>query len=254
MLSLLTISFMGCVQQPKLAEPTKEEKQARAHQSAKVHTELAGEYFNRGQMEVALEEIEEALKAEANYAPAHNVLGLINMKLNEDTKALQNFTQAVKLAPDDAEIRNNYGWFLCQRYSQLMDQAMEQFAQAISNPLYATPEMALTNAGICEIKRQRYDEGHAYLRKALLRQPNYFSALLALADMDFRRGKLTEAKSKLAELMQNNLSTPESLLLAIQIEQAAGDSMTADSYIFQLQKRFPDSNEAMLVREGRVNE
>ena len=86
MLLTFVIGFMGCVQQPRLAEPTKEEKQARAHQSAKVHTELAGEYFNRGQMEVALEEIDEALKAEPNYAPAHNVFGLINMKLNEDAK------------------------------------------------------------------------------------------------------------------------------------------------------------------------
>jgi len=72
--------------------------------------------------------------------------------------------------------------------------------------------------------------------------------------MDFQRGKLTEAKSKLTELMQKNSPTPESLLLAIRIEQAAGDSMAADSYIFQLQKRFPDSNEAMLVREGKANE
>lgn len=253
MLLTFVIGFMGCVQQPRLAEPTEEEKRARAHQSAKVHTELAGEYFNRGQMEVALEEIDEALKAEPNYAPAHNVFGLINMKLNEDAKAMQNFTQAVKLASDDGEIRNNYGWFLCQRYPQLMDQAIEQFSQAINNSLYATPEMALTNAGICEIKRQRYDEAHTYLRKALLKQPNYFSALLALVDLDFQRGKLAEAKSKLTELMQNNSPTPESLLLAIKIEQAAGDQMTVDSYIFQLQKRFPDSNEAILVREGKVN-
>lgn len=252
-LLVLILGFGGCVQQPRVAEPTKEEKSARALQSAKVHTELAGEYYNRGQMDVALEEVDEALKAEPNYAPAYNVLGLVNMKLNDDAKALQNFTQALKLTPENAEIRNNYGWFLCQRVSQQMDQAIEQFTQAVQNPLYTTPEMALTNAGICEIKRQRYDEAQAYLRKALLIQPSYFTALLALVDMDFRRGRLVEAKSKLIELMQNNSPTPESLLLAIQIEQAIGDQMSADSYIFQLQKRFPDSREAISVREGKIN-
>ena len=221
------------MQQPRVAEPTKEEKSARALQSAKVHTELAGEYYNRGQMDVALEEVDEALKAEPNYAPAYNVLGLVNMKLNDDAKALQNFTQALKLTPENAEIP-------C---TALPFPAIARF-RAI---------LPVSEIGICEIKRQRYDEAQAYLRKALLIQPSYFTALLALVDMDFRRGRLVEAKSKLIELMQNNSPTPESLLLAIQIEQAIGDQMSADSYIFQLQKRFPDSREAISVREGKIN-
>ena len=37
---------------------------------------------------VALEEVTEALKAQSDYALAYNVLGLINMTLNENSKAL----------------------------------------------------------------------------------------------------------------------------------------------------------------------
>lgn len=70
--------------------------------------------------------------------------------------------------------------------------------------------------------------------------------------MDFQRGNLILAKSRIAQLLQNSASTPESLLLAIRIEQAMGDLMAADSYIFQLQKHFPDSKEAIAVREGKI--
>ena len=70
--------------------------------------------------------------------------------------------------------------------------------------------------------------------------------------LDFQRGHLTDAKSKLTLFLQNNTPTPESLLVAIQIEHAMGDQLAADSYGFQLQKHFPDSKEATAIREGKV--
>ena len=110
----------------------------------------------------------------------------------------------------------------------------------------------ITNAGICELKRQKYNEAQIFFQRALSIQSNYSPALIGLMDIDFQRGNLADAKSKLVLFLQNNTSTPESLLLAIQIEQAMGDQLAADSYIFQLQKYFPDSKEAVAVREGKI--
>lgn len=242
----------ACVQQPIDEGLSSQAKSERAYQSAKIHTELAAEYFNRGQLEVALEEVAEALNAQSNYAPAYNVLGLINMVLNENNNALSNFEKAIRLAPKNSEIHNNYGWFLCQRFAQRMDQAINHFMIAAQDPLYPTPEMSWANAGICELKRQKYDEAQTFFQRALSIQPNYSPALIGLVDSDFQRGNLVAAKSKLVLFLQNNTSTPESLLLAIQIEQAVGDQPAADSYIFQLQKYFPDSKEAAAVREGKI--
>ena len=120
---------------------------------------------------------------------------------------------------------------------------------AAQDPLYPTPEMSLTNAGICELKRQKYNEAQLFFQRALSIQPNYSPASIGLVDIDFQRGNLAEAKSRLVLFLQNNTSTPESLLLAIRIEQAIGDQSAADSYIFQLQKYFPDSKESAAVRE-----
>ncbi len=249
---LILWGLNACVQQSINDGMSDQARAERAHLSAKIHTELAAEYFNRGQLEVALEEVAEALNAQANYAPAYNVLGLVYMALNENDKALENFERAIQIAPKNSEINNNYGWFLCQRFPQRMDQAIGHFMAATTDPLYATPEMAFANAGLCEIKRKNYDAAEAFLQKALLIQSKYSPAVIGIIDIDFQRGNLVAAKSKLTDFLQNNASTPESLLLAIQIEQAMGDQLTADSYIFQLQKHFPDSKEAVAIREGKI--
>ncbi len=248
------LGLNACVQQPIDGGMSPEEKTERAFQSAKIHTELAAEYFSRGQLDIAIEEVTEALKAHSNYAPAYNVLGLVNMALNEDSKALDSFEQAILLAPKNSEIHNNYGWFLCQRLPDRMDQAINFFMMASKDPLYLTPEMAFTNAGLCELKRNRYTEAQLFLQKALSIQPNYSPALIGLINIEFQRGNLTDAKSKLGAFLQNNPSTPDSLFLAIQIEQAIGDQRAGDSYLFQLQKYFPDSKEALAVREGKIRQ
>ena len=250
-LTSFLLGFGGCVQHAVNNAPV-QPGEDRALQSAKIHTELAAEYFYRGQLDVALEEVTEALKAQSNYALAYNVLGLINMALNENSKALDNFERAVRLAPQNSEIRNNYGWFLCQRFSQRMDQAIEHFMMAAKDPLYATPEMSYTNAGVCETQRQNYIQAKIFLQKALSLKPSYVPATIGLIDIDFQRGNLAEAKSKLALFMQNNALTAESLLMAIKIEQAIGNQLAAESYIFQLQKYFPESKESAMVREGKV--
>ncbi len=249
---LLLSGLNACVQQSTNDGMTDQARAERAHLSAKIHTELAAEYFNRGQLDVALEEIAEAFNAQSNYAPAYNVLGLVYMTLNENDKALQNFERAIQIAPKNSEINNNYGWFLCQRLPQRMDQAIAHFMAATTDPLYATPEMAFANAGLCEIKRKNYDAAEVFLQKAMLIQSKYSPAVIGIIDIDFQRGNLEGAKSKLTDFLQNNALTPESLLLAIQIEQAMGDQLTADSYIFQLQKHFPDSKEAVAIREGKI--
>ena len=251
-LLMLILGLGACVQQPIDNGMSVQANAERAFQSAKIHTELAAEYFHRGQLDVALEEVTEALKAQSDYALAYNVLGLINMALNENSKALDNFEQAIRKAPKNPEIHNNYGWFLCQRFPQRMDQAISYFMTAAIDPLYSTPEMSYTNAGICEIKRQKYNEGQQFFQKALSIQPNYSPALIGLIDTDFQRGNLTDAQSKLALFQKNNSPTPESLILAIKIEQAMGNQLAVDSYIFQLQKHFPESKEAAAIREGKI--
>lgn len=251
---VLVLLVGGCGQ-PSVKETavTAEETKKRALQSARIHTELAGQYYSRRQYRVAIEEAEIALQANPNYAPAYNVLGLVYMDLRENARARLNFERALRIAPNDSDVHNNFGWFLCQRQPEQMDLAVDHFMSALRDSLYETPEKTYSNAGICVLKRNEFERAKAFFQKALVIRPSYPLAVLGLIEIDFRYGNLKTAKSNITSYMQTYPLTPESLWLAIQIERAIGDHQAAASYAFQLQRRFPDSSEAMSLREGKLN-
>uniref|UniRef100_UPI0035B48375 hypothetical protein n=1 Tax=Chitinimonas sp. TaxID=1934313 RepID=UPI0035B48375 len=67
----LALSSIMLLSAAKAAEPSRQEN------SARIHTELAAEYYARAQYGVALEEIKAARDAVPDYAPTFNVEGLV---------------------------------------------------------------------------------------------------------------------------------------------------------------------------------
>jgi len=114
---------------------------------ARIHTELAALYFQQGGIKTALDELANAVRIDPDYAPAYSVYGLVYMQLGERDKANRSFQQAIALAPNDPEIRNNYGLFLCE--TQQYQAGLNQLDLALSNPLYTTPAKALVTASRC---------------------------------------------------------------------------------------------------------
>lgn len=253
LLFICLIYLAGCAQAPIADKPTPEELKQKALRSAAIHTELAGQYFQRGQYRVAIEEADLALRAKPDYALAYNMLGLIYMDLQEDARAEENFERALKIAGNDPDIHNNYGWFLCQRRESRIEDSIHHFMQAVSDPLYDTPEKSYANAGLCALKLPDYDRARAFFREALIIRPGYALARLGLIELDLQRGNLETAESEIARHLKTYPATPESLWLAIRIAQATNDVNARTNYAFQLQKRFPDSREARALRAGKVN-
>ena len=229
----------------------KEQSESAKKESTKLHTLLAGEYYNRGQYKVAIDEVNKSLRNNSNYAPAYNVFGLIYMDLHDDKLAQQNFERALGIAPDDSEIHNNFGWFLCQRKPKQMDQAIKHFMAALKDPLYPTPEMSNANAGTCELSRGNYKSAEDFFQKALALKPKYSPALIGLTEMNFISGNLAAAKLNLSRYMRTSTPTAESLWLGMKIERKAGNRQAAASYASQLNKRFPNSKEAIALRNGK---
>ena len=81
---------------------------------AKLHTELGTLYFQDRNVPVAMEELTIAIYIDPTYAPAYGMRALVHNYLREPQHAEDNFREALRYAPDDPEIANNYGWFLCQ--------------------------------------------------------------------------------------------------------------------------------------------
>lgn len=213
-----------------------------ATQRARAHTELGTAYFQAGNMAVALEEVRIAVSADRNYAPAYNLSGLVHMYLRENQVAEQNFVEGLRLAPADPEISNNYGWFLCQTGRE--KEGIAQFISAVKNPLYGTPELSLTNAGVCAMQVDDMAVAEDYLTKALRLGRNTSSALLQLGHLNFRLKRYLDAKDFLARLHNQSDPTAESLWLALRVERALGDRKAEAGFTSQLRRRFPDSKEA----------
>jgi len=222
----------------------------RSQASAKIHTELAEQYYERGQLGVALDELRHATQAESNYAPAYSVRGLVHMALREDKEAEEDFRHSLSLDSTNSEAHNNYGWFLCQRGRER--ESVRQFLAALKNPLYATPEQAYLNAGMCSKKAGEMKDAEEFLQKALLLKPDMPEARLGLAELSFANGDYAAAKSNFTRYAQSapdNL-TAENLWMAVRIERKLGDKNAEDSYALQLRKRFPDSHENQLMMQG----
>lgn len=243
----------GCGHAPVQEKPTPEELKQRALQSAKIHTELAGQYYHRGQYRVAIEEAEIALQKKTDYAPAYNMLGLVYMDLQEDDRAEWNFERGLGITPNDPDIRNNFGWFLCQRKPDRIEQAIGHFMAAVRDPLYETPERTYTNAGLCVLKQNDFERAQSYFQEALVIRPGYPLARLGLVELDFSRGEVKKAWAAINRYLQTYPPAPGSLWLAVRIARANGDVDAETNYAFQLQKRFPDSREARESRAGRLN-
>lgn len=219
-----------------------------ARNRAKIHTELGSLYFQAGNMAVALEEIRVAVDADAGYAPAYNIRGLIHMYLRENAIADDNFRRALSLAAGDPEINNNYGWFLCQ--TGRGRESLAYFGNAIKNPLFATPEKSYVNAGICALKINDVAAAEDYLQKALRFGAKAVAAYYPLADLNYRRGRFDEARRLLAEFHRTGEPTAESLWLATRTERHLGDRGAEASFATQLRRRFPDSKESADMKRG----
>lgn len=216
---------------------------------ARAHSELASAYYEQGNLGVALEEARIAITADANYAPAHTVLGLIHMDLKEDGLADQSFQRALRIAPNDPDANHNYGWFLCQSGREEM--SLKYFLLAIRNPLYAAPQKSYTVAGICAARKNNDRDAIEYLERALRLDPGHLPARINLAQLRYRRGEYDQARVLISDFNRSVEPTAESIWLALRIERKLGNKASETGFAEQLRRRFAGSPEFQSLQQGR---
>jgi type IV pilus assembly protein PilF len=250
---LTVLAAVGCASAPDAPEfkstqdTSGQENDSRSR--ARIHTELASGYFELGNMGVALEEVNEAMRAEPGYGPAYNVAALVYAELKEDRRAQEAFQQALRINPLDSDANNNYGRFLCDRKRE--EEAIKYFLAALRNPLYQTPDRSYVNAGLCSRRRGDIASAEDYFQKALKVSPNQPQAVYQLADIAYARGGYAQAKAHLTRLQRLAPANAESLWLALRVERKLGDRAAAASYSKQLTNKFPNSKEAQALLAGR---
>ena len=246
----------GCAGGPLSGDLPREESSgpiigevAAARERARIHTELAGAYFQKGNLGVALSEARIAIAADSDYAPAYNVLGLVYSDLHETSDAQEAFERSLRLNSSDPDANHNYAWFLCE--NKRPEESIRYFLLAVRHPLYATPQKSYAMAAICAQRANKHRDAEEYLERALRLDPNYTPALISLAHAKYRRGELTAARDLVGRYNKLSEPTAESLWLGLRIERKRGNSSAVTSFANQLRRSFPGSKEYQEMQKGR---
>ncbi|MCH9027068.1 MAG: type IV pilus biogenesis/stability protein PilW [Proteobacteria bacterium] len=238
----------ACVTTGRKPEPDKQSISA----AAGYNLQLGVAYMHQGHMEAALEILEKSIRQDPDRADTHTALAVLYIRLGRLAEAGAEYRRSLRLEPDNSATLNNYGAYLCQRGDY--DEAMENFARAVKNPLYRTPAAAHTNAGLCARDKGNSGQAESYFRLALAADPEFIGALLQLADLSFEEKIYLQARAFMDRYMASAASaTPDALWLGLRVEEALGDKAAAGAYSMQLLEKFPDSVEVRWVLEAEKN-
>ena len=171
------------------------------------------------------------------------------MELGEDKKAEDMFRRALRADPQSSSTRNNYGQFLCSRGRN--EEGLRNLLEAVKNPLYATPDVAYKNAGVCARRAGDNRGAEEYFRQAVMHNPRQGQALFNLSDLNYVNKNFAQAKVFADRLLQIiERPGPEVLWLSARIERKLGNAEAAGRYSQQLRTRFPESAEARALTNG----
>ncbi|MCC7328135.1 MAG: type IV pilus biogenesis/stability protein PilW [Burkholderiales bacterium] len=243
-----TSSSKQAAPQVPVTPPPPPIQEAPAPYRAQLHTEIAAGFYERGQMDVALQELAEAVKLDPKNAKIYNVYGLVYAMLGQEANAQRNFQQALELAPNDSEIRQNWGWYLCSHGRA--KESLQEFELAVRNPLYRTPDVALVNAGKCAAEIGENARANDYFKRALAINANSTTAAYNMALLAYRQGQFDEARALMKRVGQQPNPPAEALYLGMCIERKLGDPASETSYISMLRNRFPESAETKAISTG----
>ncbi|MDT8448990.1 MAG: type IV pilus biogenesis/stability protein PilW [Wenzhouxiangellaceae bacterium] len=220
--------------------------------AAELNTRLGVGYLERGDLQVAMQKLELALRQDPKHVPAHMALGIVYDTIGREGKALEHLETAVRLAPEDGAAQNTYAALLCRtgRFAE----ADRHFRAALEDPFYGTPDVALANAGSCARRAGELDKAERYLRRAIEIAPENRTALYNLALVSFDQGEPLAARAFLQRLAAGGPLSPTALLLGVRVERALGSEADAQEYARLLTKRFPDSPQASELRQQNEND
>ena len=223
-----------------------------ARKRARLRMELGITYYQDAKYSVALDELKQSMQLDPTFADPLGVLALVYMELGEKQLAEQSFQRALQLQPNGSDINTNYGWFLCGNGKEA--QSIPYFLNAIRNPLYAHPALALQDAGVCEYRIHAYAEAENYFLRSFQLDPSSGLTAYGLALIYFDQKQIDKAHFYIGRVNSSGNAAANTLWLGIRVEHMLGNNSEEASLGTQLVRGFPASVEAQLYQRRAYNE
>lgn len=159
-------------------------------------------YFARHDFDRALADCNKALRlAQGSIPEAHNLRGLCFDRNGEYAKAIDDFSEAIRLDPGDPTYVNNRG--TSYQAGGDLARALEDYNRAMSiDPQYAT---ALNNRGNLLAQKGMHAEALVDLRKAVAIEPDNPNSNSNLGSVLYRINELREACKYLTRAIEIDL-------------------------------------------------
>ena len=138
----LAVLLVGCAS--STPQTVAKDLQSGAPERAALRLQLASAYCAQGQLDVALAEAAQAVQLAPDDAQAYGMRALVLAAQRQTLPAEKDFLYALRLAPHNPELSNNYGLFLCQ--TGRAAQSLAYFDAALADAAYVSPEKALGKA------------------------------------------------------------------------------------------------------------
>jgi len=240
---LFAVFLAGCTTSAeKAVVTTKKADEPNFKEAAELNVQLAVGYIQRKQYKPARDKLEKAIKQNSDYLPAYKTLAYLYALLGQTEKAEEKYQEALELNPENADLANSYGAFLCSQGKY--DEAQEMLRIAYTDPFYEALFLAQSNAGSCYIKQDEYKKAEALLRKSLRINPKLPGSLISMAEVGIKTERYLMARAYIQRYHAVHKATASSLWIQIQAEKNLGAKDHYMKYARKLIRDFPDSDEA----------
>jgi type IV pilus assembly protein PilF len=239
LVSAAVLALVGC------ASATNKAK--KKGDASNYNMQLGMAYLNQGDLGLAKEKLDRAVAENPSDPNVHSAMAMLQDRLGHPDQADKEFKAALSLGPRSPDVLNNYAVMLCR--TGRVDEGVKAFEEAAHNALYRTPEAAYTNAGVCLRGAKRDTQAAMSFRRALRVKPNFAEAAYQLADLDFRRGEIKDARETVDQYIGAFEPTPDLLLIGVQIARKQGDRMAEEKFARKLRMDFPSSDQTRALAD-----
>ena len=245
----LGVLLAGC------ASTADKEQTASVEQRAALRLQLASAYYMQDQFVVALAEAEQAVQLVPDNAQVRGMRALIFAALRQPVAAEKDFLYALRLAPHNPELSNNYGLFLCQ--TGRAAQSLTYFDAALQDVAYGTPELALHNAAACSLVMQDYPRAASYWLKAERIAPGTAITYAGLVRVYYQQQDYRQAAhylERLGKVATMESQTADVLWLGIKVQHKLGDAGAEAGLGAHLRNHHSGSPEYAAYQNGAFDE
>lgn len=216
--------------------------------AAVANMNLGAGYLQQGRTDLAIERLRRALAQNPRLVDAHYTIALAYDQIGSVEDAEMHFLRATELDPANSAAANAYAVFLCNKQNRWAD-AEPYFRRAAENPTYATPEVALTNAGICALSAGENEAAAESFRAALSRNPSYPEALLNMMELSYQGANFLQTRAFVQRYLAVRPATAPVLWMCFNAERELNNAPGAERCATQLRSGFQGSAELQQLEE-----